>query len=118
MVESTSMDLDPFKGKFMSNEYVSVGQITVPAPESAPIETFSRTTAKHWTAWRELMAEIMAVEVRGELGTCLARAEGYALALLDSDLVTEEENIQLGVEISERSTLRDWELQGREKTRG
>jgi len=72
LVESTSMDLDPFKGKFMSNEYVSVGQVTVHAPESAPIETFSRTTAKHWTAWRELMAEIMAVEVRGELGTCLA----------------------------------------------
>jgi len=60
LVESTSMDLDPFKGKFMSNEYVSVGQVTVHAPESAPIETFSRTTAKHWTAWRELMAEIMA----------------------------------------------------------
>ncbi len=102
----------------MGNEYVSVNGITIAAPQSAPIESFKGITAKHCQAWHELMTEIMTVEVRAEIRVCLARAEGYALALLDSELVTEEENIRLGIELAERSTLRDWELQERETSRG
>lgn len=100
----------------MSNEYVSVKGITVPAPTVAPIETFPGTTPKHWEAWHELMAKIVVVEVRAEISGCLARADGYALALLNSELVTEGEKIQLDIEMTERATVRDWELQVRDHT--
>lgn len=102
----------------MSNEFVSVDGITIRSPEAAPLETFEYLTEKVRTAWRELMDEIMAVEHRDEIRVCLARAEGYALALLDAGLITESQNIMMGVELAERSTLRDWELQSRDKKRG
>lgn len=101
----------------MSNEFVSVDGTTVSAPEAAPIENFEGLTEKLCTAWRELMDEIMAVEKRDDICVCLARAEGYALALLDADLVTEGQNTMMGVELAERSTLRDWELQSRDGRR-
>ncbi|QXG29545.1 hypothetical protein [Pseudomonas viridiflava] len=101
-----------------SNEFVSVDGITVRAPKAAPIEKFERLTEKLRTAWRELMDEIMAVEKRDDIRVCLARAEGFALALLDGDLITESQNTMMGVELTDRSTLRDWELQSRDRKRG
>lgn len=59
----------------------------------------------------------MAVEKRDDICVCLARAEGYALALLDAYLVTDSQNTMMGVELAERSTLRDWELQSRDGRR-
>lgn len=79
----------------------------------ASIDNFEGLTEKLRTAWRELMDEIMAVEKRDDIRVCLARAEGYALALLDAGLITESQNTMMVVELAERSTLRDWELQSR-----